>query len=245
MAKPELTEEDKLRINDHMVEGLRQAVKRGLSHLPEEVLNVITTGAWQKRYIEKLGKHAGFDSFKNFVEAAPLDGIGGDLIQLKRACAHRRDVLSAITHAAVGKQGAPEGNQNNASGVNQYTTQDAEDRRTTYDNITDCPPPEYVSPATGTSNTYALRKLRKDREDLHGRVLAGEISPHAAMVKAGFRKKTGAFYPEDINRTARVLLNHFDPDELIEALVKLKRAHREYDEAMSELADRDDHERQD
>ncbi len=45
MAKPELTEEDELRINDHMVEGLREAVKRGLSHLPEDVLNVITTGA--------------------------------------------------------------------------------------------------------------------------------------------------------------------------------------------------------
>ncbi len=201
MAKLELTEEDELRINDHMVEGLREAVKRGLSHLPEDVLNVITTGAWQKRYIEKLGKHAGFDSFKNFVEAEPLDGLGGDLKQLKRACAHRRDVLSAITHAAVGKQGAPEGNQNAG--------------KTTDNNVNSCL--SRTSPV-GNSNTYALRKLRKDREDLHEHVLAGEISPHAAMVEAGFRKKTGAFYPEDINRTARVLLKHFDPDELYEAM---------------------------
>ncbi len=37
--------------------------------------------------------------------------------------------------------------------------------------------------AQGTSNTYALRKLRKDRPDLHERVLSEEISPHAAMVE--------------------------------------------------------------
>jgi hypothetical protein len=34
---------------------------------------------------------------------------------------------------------------------------------------------------------YALRRLRKQRSDLHTRVIAKEISPHAAMVKAGFR----------------------------------------------------------
>jgi hypothetical protein len=29
-----------------------------------------------------------------------------------------------------------------------------------------------------------LRKLRKDRPDLHAQVLAKQLSPHAAMVKA-------------------------------------------------------------
>jgi transcriptional regulator with XRE-family HTH domain len=35
----------------------------------------------------------------------------------------------------------------------------------------------------------ALRRLRKDRPDFIARVLAGELSPHAAMVEAGLRKK--------------------------------------------------------
>jgi hypothetical protein len=43
---------------------------------------------------------------------------------------------------------------------------------------------------SGTSKAYALRRLRKDRPDLHTRVLAGEISAHAGMVEAGFRKRT-------------------------------------------------------
>lgn len=42
---------------------------------------------------------------------------------------------------------------------------------------------------TGNSAARALRKLRKDRPDIHACVLAGELSPHAGMIEAGFRKK--------------------------------------------------------
>jgi hypothetical protein len=60
------------------------------------------------------------------------------------------------------------------------------------------------APPTGTTAAYAHRRLRKDRPDLHARVLAGEISPHAAMVQAGFRKraKSRARTPLDRLRTA-------------------------------------------
>jgi hypothetical protein len=37
---------------------------------------------------------------------------------------------------------------------------------------------------TGTSAAAALRRLCKDRPDIHARVLAGEISAHAGMVEA-------------------------------------------------------------
>jgi hypothetical protein len=41
----------------------------------------------------------------------------------------------------------------------------------------------------GTSDEYAIAKLRKDRPDIHARLLTGELSPHAGMIEAGFRKK--------------------------------------------------------
>jgi hypothetical protein len=40
----------------------------------------------------------------------------------------------------------------------------------------------------GTSAAASIRRLRKDRPDIHARVLAGELSPHAGMIEAGFRK---------------------------------------------------------
>jgi hypothetical protein len=38
---------------------------------------------------------------------------------------------------------------------------------------------------SGNSRAVFLRRLRKDRPDLHARVLAGELTPHAGMVAAG------------------------------------------------------------
>jgi hypothetical protein len=42
---------------------------------------------------------------------------------------------------------------------------------------------------SGNSRAAFLRRLRKDRPDIHARVLAGEISANAGMIEAGFRKK--------------------------------------------------------
>src|SRR5262245_36031428 len=42
---------------------------------------------------------------------------------------------------------------------------------------------------TGTSLKATLRRLRKDRPDIHARVLNGELSANAGMIEAGFRKK--------------------------------------------------------
>jgi hypothetical protein len=43
---------------------------------------------------------------------------------------------------------------------------------------------------TGNAADTALRRLRDQAPALHSRVLAGDLSPHAAMVEAGFRKRT-------------------------------------------------------
>jgi hypothetical protein len=47
----------------------------------------------------------------------------------------------------------------------------------------------HISRPAGNSAAAAIRRLRKDRSDIHARVLAGELSPHAGMIEAGFRKK--------------------------------------------------------
>jgi len=46
---------------------------------------------------------------------------------------------------------------------------------------------------SGNSRAAFLRRLRKDRPDIHARVLAGELSPYAGMIEAGFRKRPGSY----------------------------------------------------
>jgi len=65
----------------------------------------------------------------------------------------------------------------------------------------------------GTSSAYALRKLRSDAPEIHTKVIAGEISPNAGMIKAGFRKKTMQC-PVEVEAVVRAIRSHFTEAEI-------------------------------
>jgi hypothetical protein len=73
-----------------------------------------------------------------------------------------------------------------------------------------------VKPApTGTSVEASLRRLRKDRPDIHARVLAGEITAHAGMIEAGFRKKAPSKKRSRVE-LVKAQLAKLSSDELVE-----------------------------
>lgn len=58
----------------------------------------------------------------------------------------------------------------------------------------------------GTSRSYSMLRLARDAPELHARVLAGDLSAHAAMVEAGFRPPSftvRATTPDSIAQTLR------------------------------------------
>lgn len=73
---------------------------------------------------------------------------------------------------------------------------------------------------TGTSREAGLRRLRKDRPDLHAEVLAGALSTHAAMVKAGFRRRALTVPVDTPENMARALRRNLPPEAVTE-LAKL------------------------
>lgn len=74
--------------------------------------------------------------------------------------------------------------------------------------------------AGGTSREAGLRRLRKDRPDLHIEVVAGRLSTHAAMVRAGFRKRKISIPVGAPADTAKALRRNLEPDQIAE-LVQL------------------------
>lgn len=62
----------------------------------------------------------------------------------------------------------------------------------------------------GTSRSYILRRLQRDRKDLARRVLAGEMSANAAAREAGFGKPRTTVRTDDPAKIAPVLAKHFD-----------------------------------
>ena len=67
-----------------------------------------------------------------------------------------------------------------------------------------------------------VARLKRDRPDLAERVVVGEMSANAAMVKAGFRKKTFTV-PEDVDAAADVLIRRFGAAGIAALLVALAR----------------------
>ena len=76
----------------------------------------------------------------------------------------------------------------------------------------------------GTDRIYTRARLRRDRPDLAVRVDAGELSPHAAAIEAGFRVRT-ATVPLTVEGVYRAVLklSPADQDEVLRLLAE--RAH--------------------
>lgn len=73
---------------------------------------------------------------------------------------------------------------------------------------------------SGNSESAAHRRLRKSAPKLHAEVLAGRLSAHAAMVKAGFRRRTVSVPVDKPDAVARTLRKNLAPEDLA-ALVQL------------------------
>ncbi len=144
----------------------------GLSSVPALIRRIIEDDMWQHFVVESTREGVTHKRFIDFITAKPLRGLGTDQKMLKRICSDDIKVVNLIDKTVQEKPGgdkkSPEyriigNNGNNGS--------------------------KRSSPV-GNNSQYALRKLRKDASKLHAEVLDGKLSPHAAMVKAGFRPKT-------------------------------------------------------
>lgn len=161
---------DTLKRNGTMVEHCRDAMRShtSLDQVPSIIKSIIRDGMWRRRFERRLNKEVEFDSFAAFVNTPALEGLGYDYDTVKRICAIDPEALDAIDRAMQRKPGK---------------TWDSRTQENTVDNINNNTRPD------GTSRAAGLRRLRKDRPDLHQQVIDGELSVNAACVKAGFRKK--------------------------------------------------------
>lgn len=167
----------------------------GLSHVPGLVKRVVAEECWRERVVRVSGQVAQFSTFEQFVREGPPEGLGGDLRTLKRLCSDDTEALDAIDRATIGRQGGDHTSEASKNDIVQ------------------------VAP-NGNAAQAAIRRLRKDRPDLHARVLTGEMTPHKAMREAGFRPPTATIRLDDVAATARTLQRNADP-EFVRQLVAL------------------------
>lgn len=152
-----------------------------LDTMPQLILRIINEEMWRQRAIPQRRWELSreFASFEEFVSADPLDGLHTTVQMLRDLC--RRD-LQAV---------------------------DAIDRATQHEPSVHAAGNNVPGRPEGNSQAKALRRLRKDRPDLHARVLAGEISAHKAAVEAGFRRPTFTVRADNPGSAAKALRQHY------------------------------------
>jgi len=192
---------DKLAQNEILCRDLAMALEKGeggLRQVPMLVKLILEKDSWRERRIGNSRKRVvRFERFEDFVREKPLEGLGEDPALLLKVVRASGDVeAETLLDAALKRPaGRPKG------------------RAEIVDIINDSRP-------TGTSRDAALRRLRKDAPELHERVVAGEVTPHRAMVLAGFRKE-----PSPLERAKKAVLR-LSEDELAEFLEWVKGARR-------------------
>lgn len=176
-----------------VVSAFGSAVSRGdqaLDNIPGLLKRLLQEGAWQE-FVTPAGELVEHDRFVDFLITPPTQGVGASVDLVRSLLRNDAEALDLLDQALQ-----------RPIGVNQHT----EGR-------------DNVMTLRGNSKDAALRRLRKDRPDLHARVLAEELSPHAAMVEAGFRHRTATVPVDDVEAIARALRRALSADTL-ELLIK-------------------------
>jgi len=169
------------------VNALAQAVRHGSTRLAS-VPGLIKQVIEEDLWHERqLPRSSIIEHYASFA-AFIADGLGTTLPQLQDLCRRDRGALDAIDQVTQNPPSIHRGAFNNVKG-------------------TDAP--------VGNSSAYALRKLRKDRPDIHKRVLAGELSPNAGAIEAGFRQRKHQIDHDPI-KAAKQLRRYFTETELHE-----------------------------
>ena len=97
-------------------------------------------------------------------------------------------------------------------------SEDGGDRRSddfTRKNLTSEKPP--LAPR-GFETRNNLRRLRKNKPELHERVITGDLTPHAAMQEAGFLPKRRNVNMYDPESAAGTIAKHMDRDKIAELI---------------------------
>lgn len=185
---------DRLREAGTLVAHLRRALLDGfrdLSTVPTLIKRLIADDMWRERVdpptARALGRFRSFDEFAG--TPAAKGGLGSSVRQLKALCKDDKAALTWIDSVTGSHQG-------HRSDLNLF------------DNI------QEVKAPTGTSESAALRRLRKSAPELHADVLAGRLSAHAAMVQAGFRPKTITVPVTRPDVIARTLRKHMSAEDI-------------------------------
>jgi len=186
-----MNDEQRLYRNGVKVDSLYRAVRdsQAVELIPKLVEQIIADEMWREHLYEKTGETFKFESFQEFIETHPPDGLGTKIDILFKMCLDHPSIMEMIDQTI------------------QSTNEKAQTDKL-----------KIKKPAVSNARQAGLRRLRQYAErdeavaDLRRSVLEGKISINAALVAAGL-KKPRLSIPKDINKATAALKRFYTREE--------------------------------
>jgi hypothetical protein len=178
----ELNEIERAQLCQSTIESLYEATG-GLRQFPSLLKKLIAERAWERRKVG--GKVVELKSLRELITAKPVHGWGEDPSKVEAVIRDDPGALAAFREA-MKHQG----------------------ERTDFDdNVI-----EVERSAVGNSRAYSIARVQRECDaETVAAVMAGEVSPNAALVKAGVRENRQVYIPRDPAGAVEKLRRHFGP----------------------------------
>lgn len=182
----ELNEIERGQLCQSTIKSLYEATG-GLRQFPSLLKKVIATRAWERRNVH--GKVVELGSLRELITAKPREGWGEDPAKVEAVIRDDPEALAAFREA-MKHQG---------------------ERCDFVDNVNEV---AFGRP-DGNSRAYSLSRVQRECDpDTVAAVMAGEMSPNAALVKAGIRTSRQVYIPRDPAAAVKKLRTQFGDDFL-------------------------------
>lgn len=185
----ELNEIERGQLCQSTIESLYEATG-GLRQFPALLKKVIATRSWERRTVH--GKVVELGSLRELITAKPVSGWGEDPSKVEAVIRDDPEALAAFREAMKHQGERP-------NLCNNVTEVEAE-------------------AITGNSRAYSISRVQRECDpDTVAAVMAGEMSPNAALVKAGVRENRQVYIPRDPAAAVEKLRTQFG-DDFLEAM---------------------------
>jgi hypothetical protein len=193
----ELNDIEKGQLCQATIESLYR-VTGGLSNFPGLLKRIIETKAWEKRVSK--GKVIELANLRELITEKPIRGWGEDPKKVEAVIKDDPEALAMFREAMKAKRG---GDHTTAEGKEQAK----------HNNVMDCS-------TGGNSRAYSIARVQRECDpETVSAVMAGEMSPNAALVAAGVRENRQVYIPRDPAKAVGKLVETFGEGFVCEMIV--------------------------
>ena len=181
--------------SEHICGRCEEAIRNGTGDLrgvPGLIKRIIREGLWRSRCVPGR-KIVELPSFRDLIVREPYEGWGQDPEQVYALLKGDAEAEELWRDAMTGKHGGDRKSKKAKETIKN-------------DNVS----LDRAAAVQGNSRAYLATRLKRTHPDLYQRLVDGEISAHAAAMKAGFANPRQIYLGNDVAKTAAKILELTD-----------------------------------